>query len=634
MASTSFLSAFDKTGDNYATISADNRLKIWDTVSGGLRQEFVESNHLTAVYTCIAWGCSLSGAAGKSKKAKSSGSALVALGRQDGTIVIWDTRTGEIVSRLGDGGQGHSQRVNDVVFNSTGSLLYSCAEDKVILEWNVASGEVIHAFKKEKSAVKKLALSSDDALLVAAGTRVLMWDLASKSCVQRCTGHATAVTSLRISADKRLVVSCSEDRFINLWTVTSSSSASEGEALQVLTVESNPTHLDLLEVPVVEAKKSKKGKGAESQYMVAAVTRQGKACLWLLSSSGQPLSSSASSEGPVSAHCVVSVAASSSPVGITGGLLLGSGSLLAVKGEVRPVFERVLLTDVSGSLLPEVSLAAPSAGLLMPEGPAKLSATAPKKGKQGAEAVLTPAEAGAVARPTSLEVEQQVKPTKGEGEASLQERVASMSLDAASSKQPSSQGPPKASSLQSLLSQALSAGDDSLLEHCLSVADRGVVQATVRRLPTHLVPRLLEQLVSRFHARPTRGLQLSMWLKATLIQHSSWLLSSPDSVRYLSPLYQTVDSRLQVFKKLLKLYGRLDLVLSQISMRAAAEDEDLAVADKPLVVYHEGEENDVEEEDILVDEAGSDEDDGSGDDDDLDGESGDDGDMDDEDDEM
>jgi hypothetical protein len=46
--------------------------------------------------------------------------------------------------------------------------------------------------------------------------------------------------------------------------------------------------------------------------------------------------------------------------------------------------------------------------------------------------------------------------------------------------------------------------------------------------------------------------------------HSSYLLSLPNLSTYLQPLSQLVDSRVSVFRKLLKLQGRLDLVLSQV----------------------------------------------------------------------
>lgn len=44
-------------------------------------------------------------------------------------------------------------------------------------------------------------------------------------------------------------------------------------------------------------------------------------------------------------------------------------------------------------------------------------------------------------------------------------------------------------------------------------------------------------------------------------------MTLPDLVPMLSPLFQLTDSRLSNFKKLLRLSGRLDLALSQVSLR-------------------------------------------------------------------
>ena len=40
----------------------------------------------------------------------------------------------------------------------------------------------------------------------------------------------------------------------------------------------------------------------------------------------------------------------------------------------------------------------------------------------------------------------------------------------------------------------------------------------------------------------------------------------------LSGLYQTVDSRLSIFKRLLRLSGRLDLIMSQVAMRGTTNE--------------------------------------------------------------
>ena len=50
------LSAFDPNFERFATVTADNRLKIWDAISGSLIKECFEPAHLSTNYTSLAWG--------------------------------------------------------------------------------------------------------------------------------------------------------------------------------------------------------------------------------------------------------------------------------------------------------------------------------------------------------------------------------------------------------------------------------------------------------------------------------------------------------------------------------------------------------------------------------------------------
>ena len=55
-----------------------------------------------------------------------------------------------------------------------------------------------------------------------------------------------------------------------------------------------------------------------------------------------------------------------------------------------------------------------------------------------------------------------------------------------------------------------------------------------------------------------------------------------------STLYQMMDSRVNMFGKLSRLQGKLDLMLSQISTQTQEEEE--PVTQQPLLQYEEGKE--------------------------------------------
>lgn len=175
---------------------------------------------------------------------------------------------------------------------------------------------------------------------------------------------------------------------------------------------------------------------------------------------------------------------------------------------------------------------------------------------------------------------------------------------------------PRADSVLHLLTQALHTRDAALLEVCLSQSDAGVVAATVARLgAAHVLP-LLAALVQRLQGRPARAAQLVTWLRALLVAHTAYLLSVPDLARSLSPLFQALDARLAVFRKLLALSGRLDLLLSLRSTARLAAVAAPAVFDEreggELSSEGEEEAEEAEEEEEEADEGESGEESGEG----------------------
>jgi hypothetical protein len=80
-------------------------------------------------------------------------------------------------------------------------------------------------------------------------------------------------------------------------------------------------------------------------------------------------------------------------------------------------------------------------------------------------------------------------------------------------------------SLLQLLSQAIHAGDVELYEKAFAVNDKKIIHATVKKLsPTQVLP-LIDQLVTRLQRRPNRGLEMVEWIRACIVNHSSYLIS-------------------------------------------------------------------------------------------------------------
>lgn len=126
------------------------------------------------------------------------------------------------------------------------------------------------------------------------------------------------------------------------------------------------------------------------------------------------------------------------------------------------------------------------------------------------------------------------------------------------------QSAPKADTVRSALVQALHSNDQALLESCLQVNDAQVINKTIQILPPQYVVTFMKAIVDRLQLKPARAASLILWIKYLLYNHASYLVSLPNLVNHLSTLYLAIDSRLSSYKKLVKLSGRLDLVLSQV----------------------------------------------------------------------
>ncbi len=178
-------------------------------------------------------------------------------------------------------------------------------------------------------------------------------------------------------------------------------------------------------------------------------------------------------------------------------------------------------------------------------------------------------------------------------------------------------GPIKADSLGVLLTQALRSGDRALLERCVGVSDARVVNNTVRRLLPADAAAFLRAAVERLQSKPARGGQLSAWIRAVLVHHTAYLMSSPGVQGVLTSLYQTIESRLAMQRTLLSLSGRLDLLMVQARARAAAGAGGAAAEEEggeegPLAVFQEpSSDGEVEVEDPFAAGADSEDDFGS-----------------------
>ncbi|KAG0004549.1 WD repeat-containing protein 43 [Entomortierella chlamydospora] len=599
-------------GHNYCIVTpgADHyRLRIFDTATGTIKNDY-EQKEGDGKWTCVRWGSITEvGANGSSKKKKrspqeGSSSPVLALGQTNGHISIYSLAHGRVIHELSG---SHTGKVNDFCFSKNGTRGFSAGEDGLIIEWDIMQGVEMSKFNAEAKSVKKIQLNHEEDMILTAGHSMKLWDLETRETIKSFTGHASAITNIVFSTnDKFLASTAEQDRFINLWDCTRDSQQ-EGN-ITALTLDNTVSHIDI-----------------SANNAVLAISEEGTAGLWQNAQNASGTSSGSAKANKKKRYttraCDCSIKVQSSKddkalIPLLAGAFTPQGQMILARGStIKPVFEKVDFQNEDGSLKEKelIMSRTPVTGFLVDESTqAANNLKATKKAYD--ESAVTVVGTADFALPTPAmgeagdsEDEEDVAELEGRTmEEKLQDLAvedSATSLTGKKSKQSAGAknkySTPKANSLQQMLIQALHSNDLQLLEACLTFNNVEVIRNTVRRLPTAYVVPFLTQVIHKFQQKPNRGEALLEWIKAVLLIHTAYMMTVPDLIKKLSNFYQTLDSRVSVFQKLLNLHGRLDLVMSQIEMRQQYEAED--TTNEAATVYVEEDDEDEDEEDLDLD---------------------------------
>ena len=160
---------------------------------------------------------------------------------------------------------------------------------------------------------------------------------------------------------------------------------------------------------------------------------------------------------------------------------------------------------------------------------------------------------------------------------------------------------PSATSLGTVLTQALRTNDKDLLESCFQTRDTPSIRSTIQRLQSPLVADLLQRLAERLYKRPGRAGPLMVWVQWSLVAHGGYLAGQPQVLKKLKALSQVVKERASGLQSLITLKGKLDMLGAQLELRQSIQESRAGMFDEdeedPNVIYIEGEDDDVSSED-------------------------------------
>ena len=136
---------------------------------------------------------------------------------RDGTLALWDLRTGEALQSF----EGHADRVSSVALSGNGRRLLSGSWDDTAILWDATTGERLATFAGHADNVLDVALSERglEAATASSDGTVRLWNIRSGQQVATFEGHQTPVYAVDISPDRRFVISGGADNTVRVWDI-------------------------------------------------------------------------------------------------------------------------------------------------------------------------------------------------------------------------------------------------------------------------------------------------------------------------------------------------------------------------------------------------------------------------------
>ncbi|KAM9354197.1 WD repeat-containing protein 43 [Pholidichthys leucotaenia] len=568
-----------------ALCAQDGRLRIWNTDSKTLQQEYVPSAHLSATCTCISWGpCRITKEGPQRKKRKSEVARaeekadLLAMGTAAGSVLIYSTAKGALHCTLD---KAHSGGVNCVQWHPEDSLLYSGSDDTNIVEWDLQTGKARSKWKADRAAVTSLCVSPDGKLLLSAGRIIKMWDLDTKEVYRKFTGHSTAVTTLCFATTRPpdsnglyFLSGAAHDRLLSVWQVRED--GKDKNSVVSFTLTDEPRHIDVV------ASDSK-----EEAVRLAVVCKDGQLHLFEHFLNGP-------CKKPLSPSCSVQISDtkdSPMPVPLLAAALTANNRTVTIAygNHLQPVMERTevntaerhvcLTRDIQTAL--SVSMETAVSKVKTPTVNAQSRVLVP--GLPGHQAPV---------RRTSEATEKRKKDTDAKA-ISIAERLGEIDLSKVGKGAAKAKASLQTDNFTVLLVQGLESNDANILNEVFQHSKEMEIRKTVARLPLPAVLPLVEELTKRLQGHPFGAILMVRWLKAVLMHHTSYLASLPDLVSQLGVLYHMMESRVKMFHKLTKLHGKLYLLTTQVAANDSSNTSDVNHTAK--LVYEDDESTDEDE---------------------------------------
>lgn len=150
---------------------------------------------------------------------------ILAAGHSDGSIKVWDITSGSVMVTF----LGHKSAISALKFDRNGTRLVSGAADSTIIMWDLVGEEGLFKLKGHKSQITGMHLLSqqekvDDELedylvTVSKDGLVKLWELKSKQCVETHLAHSGECWSLGVNTVKDMLITCGNKDQVKVWEI-------------------------------------------------------------------------------------------------------------------------------------------------------------------------------------------------------------------------------------------------------------------------------------------------------------------------------------------------------------------------------------------------------------------------------
>ena len=129
----------------------------------------------------------------------------LASGADDGTVIIWDAKSGQRLQTF----KGHSYCVNSVCWSTDGKYLASGSNDGTVIIWDANGGLRLQTLEGHYSYVKSVCWSPDGKYLASGSgdKTVIIWDAKSGQRLKTLEGYSSTVLSVSWSPDGKYLAS-------------------------------------------------------------------------------------------------------------------------------------------------------------------------------------------------------------------------------------------------------------------------------------------------------------------------------------------------------------------------------------------------------------------------------------------